>query len=652
MRKVRAAVVLAGLLGLAAGCNGAGKGIPAGVAKFQIVNGTADASHTSVGALEMSDGSLCTGTVIAPRLVVTAAHCIEGGSAQVFILGANIDSGSATQVTATKSIQHPQYQAEVVEQGEYVGYHDIAVVVLSKNAPVAPVAYRKASLSGTEGSVVTFVGYGEDKIGLRYNVRTTLDAIWTQGWWNYVSSQYPGNTCNGDSGGPGLLSVGGVEQIIGIVSSGDQYCSHDGYNTRVDTNATWLDQMVTQYGGGATATCPSGTCDNGETAATCPQDCGGTAVTCPNGTCDNGETAATCPDDCTATTGDCQTCVDGACGSQLNTCGASQACVDLYNCIGDCQDQACADACVQQSPDGVTALQALYDCVDQQCATECGGGTGTGTGDDLWTACGTNGECPTNQTCVQTDDGNHCTLECTDTDGGTGCPDGYGCFATTDGGGVCAPSGTTCGDGLCGYGETRESCAKDCFRTCGSLDDVGCCDGNVVTWCENGLLKQWDCGDTACGWSADAAYYDCTGTATPDPGGHYALSCGTLPGGEDTGPTGNDAGGGTEDAGTVADSGPVQTDLGGGTDEGPAGQDAWTGYDPGTGGEDTGWRRDTGSEASGAEGATPGGNDGTDLGIGNLRSGGGCTAGAAGGTGALLPLLAGLAGLVMRRRRS
>jgi hypothetical protein len=47
-------------------------------------------------------------------------------------------------------------------------------------------------------------------------------------------------------------------------------------------------------------TCGNGTCDAGETYATCPEDC-----PCGNGTCDAGETYATCPEDCPCGNGTC-----------------------------------------------------------------------------------------------------------------------------------------------------------------------------------------------------------------------------------------------------------------------------------------------------------------------------------------------------------
>jgi hypothetical protein len=51
-------------------------------------------------------------------------------------------------------------------------------------------------------------------------------------------------TCEGDSGGPCLLSVGGVETIIGITSFGDQACQNVSFGSLMDDYA---DSFVIPY---------------------------------------------------------------------------------------------------------------------------------------------------------------------------------------------------------------------------------------------------------------------------------------------------------------------------------------------------------------------------------------------------------------------
>jgi MYXO-CTERM domain-containing protein len=56
---------------------------------------------------------------------------------------------------------------------------------------------------------------------------------------------------------------------------------------------------------------------------------------------------------------------------------------------------------------------------------------------------------------------------------------------------------------------------------CGTINDIGCCDVAVVVWCSTGGegLCAIDCtqGDTTCGWSEEAGFFDCDGAdAVPE----------------------------------------------------------------------------------------------------------------------------------------
>ena len=73
-----------------------------------------------------------------------------------------------------------------------------------------------------------------------------------------------------------------------------------------------------------------------------------------------------------AGTGDtCQQCVDTQCSAQLNGCQANPDCVALYQCMQNAKTQADAQACENQSPNGVNDLQTLLTCVSGPCGTPC-----------------------------------------------------------------------------------------------------------------------------------------------------------------------------------------------------------------------------------------------------------------------------------------
>lgn len=88
--------------------------------------------------------------------------------------------------------------------------------------------------------------------------------------------------------------------------------------------------------------CGNGVCSEGETCATCAQDCGACDA-CGDGICDTdaGETCKTCSRDC----GACNTCGDGVClGETTSSCPADCYCgnnrcdsgENNYSCPGDC----------------------------------------------------------------------------------------------------------------------------------------------------------------------------------------------------------------------------------------------------------------------------------------------------------------------------
>ncbi len=82
--------------------------------------------------------------------------------------------------------------------------------------------------------------------------------------------------------------------------------------------------------GGGAAVCPNGSCEVGESSATCWQDC----PLCPDGACVGGETAVSCPQDCPVATGFCG---DGTCSNILGEHQTScpKDCGSVTSCCGD-----------------------------------------------------------------------------------------------------------------------------------------------------------------------------------------------------------------------------------------------------------------------------------------------------------------------------
>lgn len=423
-----------------------------------IIGGTAvtDGSWPAVGGIVLYPDSMCSGTLISPRVVVTAAHCVKGENPTTFVLGFDMENGS--EYAVAEAIYNPDYDA-----GGYndPGSGDVAVLVLEESITnVAPARIFTGDFSAFNGESIIFVGYGKRDVyqplyGKKYQVTLTVRDIDDDGFWNYTSQSNVKNTCGGDSGGPGFISYGGSYYIGGFVSSGDEYCVQDGYNMRADSNAEWILSQVEKYDPGflGDSECGNDICEYGEDSDSCIDDCPEIQAECGNDVCEDGESESSCPQDCTT------------------------------------------------DPD------------------------------PIWSQCGAQGECPDGQFCIQvSQNGYYCTISCDDLNLGGGC--GYqdmACAALQDGGGACVPADIECGDGLCEYGETAESCAADCAIDCGNLNFEGCCDGTRAVYCKDGQFRRVECGpDYTCGWvvGGSSSYYFCTeGEQTADPSGVFPMSC-------------------------------------------------------------------------------------------------------------------------------
>ena len=234
--------------------------------------------HPNVGALvadwdEESPGpdSFCSGTLIAPTVFLTAAHCIASlearGITEVWVtFAADYDENAASPggLIAGTPVAHPAFGS-----GGVSDTHDIAVVLLDEApAGITPAQLPTAGLLDQlkashqlDDQTFTAVGYGtvrEDKTGGPHGfldsegvrMYALQSALNLEKAWLLLSmnpSTGSGGTCYGDSGGPHFL--GGVESnlIVSITITGDAMCRATDKTYRLDTAAArdFLDDFVT-----------------------------------------------------------------------------------------------------------------------------------------------------------------------------------------------------------------------------------------------------------------------------------------------------------------------------------------------------------------------------------------------------------------------
>jgi hypothetical protein len=248
--------------------------------------------------------SLCTGTLVAPNVVVTAAHCVlpqeVGVATQAEVTAAtsvlfdrlSLNAGGGTIVRAANTQPQPAFDIN------NLGQHDIGIVVLSQRvsgrAP-APII-RDANLVRA-GAQVTLVGYGissinadgtanQDSAGTE-NVLTNKSTIPCASLGGSDANlicfdQSDGKgSCNGDSGGPAFSVSGTTNTVAGVTSFGDQNCVQIGAYTRLTAEIAFFDQQMLAAG----ACDADGVCTPACGAGSLPADpdCG-SSTTPPPGT--------------------------------------------------------------------------------------------------------------------------------------------------------------------------------------------------------------------------------------------------------------------------------------------------------------------------------------------------------------------------------
>jgi len=284
-RRAAALAATAAVLALApaaqAAATGAAWKVPV-TAQASIINGdpASIADFPSLAFLAAQNKFACTGTVIAPRVVLTAAHCVEdlevGGftapSEYTVVTGRSTPrqngSGNVLRVSATHVF--PRF-----DPGS--AYGDAALLVLQSPTPAPPIALAGVADAAlyAGGAGVLLAGWGltspnasapPQALHSTSNVVLDPSACKTRTKSYYPPFSTTGQMCTidppdrrnggcfGDSGGPVIAQrPDGSPVELGIVSTGGPQCSTRVPNifTRADLISTWAAEWVAAIETGA-----------------------------------------------------------------------------------------------------------------------------------------------------------------------------------------------------------------------------------------------------------------------------------------------------------------------------------------------------------------------------------------------------------------
>jgi hypothetical protein len=211
---------------------------------------------------------ICSGTLIAPSVFLTASHCTvffeQDLAPEGYVAGVSFDSpipfGDLTSkstkiVTVTQVVSNPGYDQAQSDSG------DIAVLLVDARQtrgitpailPAAGLFDRLAAQNGLKNTVYTAAGYGvQNRVtggGTPFfQDLNPLPRMFSFSSFNSLNGGYirlsqnpstgDGGTCFGDSGGPNFLNVDGARTLVAITITGDSVCRSTNVDYRLDTQA-------------------------------------------------------------------------------------------------------------------------------------------------------------------------------------------------------------------------------------------------------------------------------------------------------------------------------------------------------------------------------------------------------------------------------
>lgn len=220
-----------------------------------VVGGRPESGYAPVGYLHNLSypqyKTWCGVTLLSPKFVVTASHCVDGYQPTSFNVGFGL-AGSAPEIAVAAIHKHPSYVYR--SEGDYLPWDDVAILELATEVTnIEPAKIARAQPGGCDAR---YVGYGRNVPGdhtitigydgERRSAQICLDAENPHELYIHGAD---GGLCWGDSGGP--LLVEGTTRVMGVLSRHaprvDSRYSCEDHNRMIFTSLATYHDFIVQW---------------------------------------------------------------------------------------------------------------------------------------------------------------------------------------------------------------------------------------------------------------------------------------------------------------------------------------------------------------------------------------------------------------------